>query len=45
MKELNNEELKDIIGGAKISVFIVGGIITFIIGILDGFINLKKCQN
>ena len=47
MKELNKEELNDIIGGAIFSSkwFLVGGIITFIIGVLDGFVNLKKCEN
>ena len=46
MKRLNNEEMMNIKGGAigwKILAAIGAGAI-FIIGVVDGFINPKKCN-
>ena len=46
MKELNNEEMLNIKGGAfgyKLAS-IIGGAIIFVIGVIDGFMNPKKCN-
>ena len=44
--ELNNQELTYIVGGAKKISFgiIVGGIITIIVGIIDGYLRPLKCN-
>ena len=46
MKELTKEELKNINGGMSITakIFLVGGIISFIIGVMDGFTRPLKCN-
>ena len=46
MKELTKEELKNINGGMAITakIFLVGGIISFIIGVMDGFTRPLKCN-
>ena len=45
--KLSDNELMDITGGSsKLSMtLIVGGLIAFISGILDGYMNPKKCNN
>ena len=45
MKELSVEEMHDINGGSKavIGLAIVAGI-TFLIGVIDGFIRPLKCN-
>ena len=45
-RELNNNELFEINGGfAKIGAFtIVSAIISFIAGLVDGYINPQKCN-
>lgn len=43
--ELKKEELIEIKGGSiMIRFFIVGGIVSFIIGFLDGYIRPLKCN-
>ena len=43
--EINKRELNNIRGGTLVSKFIiVGGVITFIIGIIDGFFRPKRCN-
>lgn len=44
--KLNNEEMSKVMGGAisfKIAA-IIGGIIVFAVGLIDGIINPKKCN-
>lgn len=45
MKELNSKELHDINGGSQLAIglAIVAGI-TFIIGIIDGYVRPLKCN-
>jgi lactobin A/cerein 7B family class IIb bacteriocin len=46
MEQLNNKELQNIYGGG-ISfgfIFAIAGLITFAIGILDGYIRPLKCN-
>lgn len=44
--ELSNQELNSIIGGAKKVSYglLLGGIITLIIGIIDGYLRPLKCN-
>lgn len=44
--ELSNQELNYIVGGAKKVSFgiIMGGIITLIVGIIDGYLRPLKCN-
>ena len=44
--ELSNQELSNIIGGAKKVSFglMIGGIITLIVGIIDGYLRPLKCN-
>lgn len=46
MKRLNNEELKQIEGGGiKIGLVLgIGAIITFLIGVADGYMRPLKCN-
>jgi len=43
--ELSKEELNNISGGIalKSKIFIIGGLVSFIIGILDGFVRPTSC--
>lgn len=45
--ELSNQELNNIVGGAKRITFgiIAGGLITLIIGIIDGYLRPLKCNS
>ena len=44
--ELSRKELNNISGGGviKAKMYVFGGMITFIIGILDGFLRPLKCN-
>lgn len=44
--ELSREELREINGGGilKYKFFIFGGIITFIVGIIDGYTRPLRCN-
>lgn len=45
MIKLNEAELREINAGAKWGLFaVIGGIVTFIIGVLDGITNPTKCR-
>lgn len=45
MEQLNNNELKQITGGINIgNIFIIGGIIVFLIGLVDGYVRPLKCN-
>lgn len=45
MKQLTNEELKQIQGGWSItSAFGLGAIITFLLGVLDGYLRPLECR-
>ena len=50
MKVLNNEEMNDVIGGAisfKVAGLITGiiaGLVTFAVGIWDGYMNPNPCR-
>ena len=46
MINIENDELKDIRAGAIRwgIVGIIGGIITFVVGVIDGFTNPSKCR-
>lgn len=45
--ELNNKELIQIIGGGKNVSFgiLIGGIVTILIGIIDGYLRPLKCNS
>jgi len=46
MRELTANEMKKIEGGVNwVVVTFVSGAISFVIGIIDGMINPKKCNN
>lgn len=44
MKELTKKELNNISGGGLSTYLIFGGIITFIVGFIDGFTRPLKCN-
>lgn len=46
MKELTNDELNNISGGFAFTskLLILGGLITFFIGLIDGYIRPIKCN-
>lgn len=46
MKEIQNEELRKINGGGfSIGLgFLIGGIATFLIGVIDGYVRPLKCN-
>ena len=46
MKNLTESELKDLTAGAIHwgIVGIIGGIITFLVGVIDGYTNPSKCK-
>lgn len=45
MKSLNNEEMLEVKGGASKLVWgIIGGALVFIIGVIDGIVNPRKCN-
>jgi len=47
MIKLNNDEMINVKGGAlnlNIALGIIGGAIIFVIGIVDGLINPRKCN-
>ena len=45
--ELTNKELNSVVGGISLAgkFIIIGGIISFVIGIFDGFTRPLKCNN
>ena len=46
MKKINNNEMKQIIGGTNwIAVTVGTAIVSFLIGIFEGIINPKKCNS
>lgn len=47
MKVLNNEEMLEVEGGGlgiQIGLGIIGGVIAFLAGFVDGIIHPKKCN-
>ena len=45
MKKLEERELKELKGGASVGTYIIiGGIIVFLIGVVDGYIRPLKCN-
>ena len=42
--ELKNEELQNVIGGGIGKWVVIGGLITFIVGVIDGFLRPFKCK-
>lgn len=45
MKELTNEELKGINGGFSFSTALgIGAIVTFLIGVIDGYVRPLACR-
>ena len=44
--KLNNEEMLNVKGGAITAKLasLIGGAVIFLIGLVDGFINPKKCN-
>lgn len=46
MKELRKDELIETEGGAFSvgAIFAIGGIITFLIGVIDGYVRPLKCN-
>ena len=47
MYQINNENLKEVKGGAVNWGLVagIGAVASFIIGVIDGLINPKKCNN
>ena len=46
MKQLTREEEKNIVAGYSLArMFSVAGILTFLIGIIDGYVRPLKCNN
>lgn len=43
--ELSKTELNNIVGGGLTGFAIFGGIIAFIIGVIDGYTRPLKCNN
>lgn len=41
---LTNEELKNINGGGTRLYIVIGGIVTFLIGLLDGIFRPSRCN-
>lgn len=47
MERLNNEEMLEVKGGAAgkgLLFSIIGGAVVFVIGIIDGLFNPRKCN-
>lgn len=44
MYKLTKDELKDIKGGGVGTCILIGGIIIFVIGVIDGYIRPLKCR-
>lgn len=45
MKTLSNKELKEVKGGAAVGAYIlIGGLIVFLIGVIDGYVRPLKCN-
>ena len=47
MKKINNEQLKEVKGGGVNWSLVAGisAVASFLIGVIDGLINPKKCNN
>lgn len=41
--ELKNEELQEVVGGGIGKWVAIGGLITFLVGVIDGFLRPFKC--
>ena len=41
--ELKNEELQNVVGGGIGKWVVIGGLISFIVGVIDGFLRPFKC--
>ncbi len=41
--ELKNEELQNVVGGGIGKWVVIGGLISFVIGVIDGFLRPFKC--
>ena len=44
MKELSNEELKQIHGGGAGIVLLIGAGVVFLIGVIDGYVRPLACR-
>lgn len=44
MKELDNNELKQINGGGVGTLLLIGGGIVFLIGVIDGYVRPLACN-
>lgn len=42
--KLTNKELKEIKGGGVGTYLLIGGIVIFVIGVIDGYIRPLKCN-
>lgn len=45
MQKISNNELKKITGGGIGGWFIIGGIVVFLIGVIDGYVRPLACNN
>ena len=43
--KLTNKELKEIQGGGIGTYILIGGIIVFLIGVVDGYVRPLKCNS
>lgn len=44
MKDLNMNELQDISGGGIGTLFVIGGGLVFLIGVIDGYVRPLACN-
>lgn len=45
MKKLEERELKELKGGAGVGTYLlIGGLVVFIIGVIDGYVRPLKCN-
>jgi hypothetical protein len=42
--ELKNEELQNVVGGGIGKWVVIGGLISFVVGVIDGFLRPFKCK-
>ena len=42
--ELKNEELQNVVGGGIGKWVVIGGLLSFVVGVIDGFLRPFKCK-
>jgi len=44
MYELTNEKLSNVTGGGRILIYVLGGMASFLAGVITGWFNPKACN-